>query len=174
MSLFPYSSTRYLTNILRPGLGTEEEEKEEDSEYTLFLLEKYVSHLGTVLQRMIVNNRALREHLAQGTTVFLLAAPTNSRKEVLFLLNHAPLDTLVEPWLGLVQTPSTRRRRTPLSTLVAHPDFRHRLQTEIRHIFHKVQNFVQNKRHHLLDVVTLDSAVYTLHAHVEVYASATI
>lgn len=159
-----YSTTRYLTKLLQPvALNTE------DDKYTLFLLEKYVSHLGIVLQRMIVNKRALQEHLDQGATLFLLSAPDNSNKELLFLLNHAPLDTLVEPWLDLLT-----HRRTPLGTLVAHPDFRRRLQTEIRRIFHKVQNFVQNKQHHLLDVVTLDSTVYTLHAHVEVYASATI
>ena len=171
--MFRYSATRHLTQLLRPAAVQDQPAgaaspppSPSSAEYILFLLEKYVTHLGIVLQRMIVNKRAIQENLDKGDTLFLLTAPDESHKELLFLLNHAHVETPVEPWLGLQSSTTTK-----LHTLVNHPQFRERLETEIDHIFHKVQNFVQNKPH--VAAITFDTAVYVLNSYVEVYASAT-
>lgn len=158
------SATRHLNQFLRPKPTAAAEE--EDESYLFFLLNQYISHMGIVLQRMIVNKRAIQEHLNKGDTLFLLSAPDNTHKELLFLLNHAHLDTVVEPWLGIQSS-----KRTKLRKLVTLPDFNFHLSLELAYISKKVQNFVQNKQDK--PVFSIFPVVYVLNSHIEVYASAT-
>lgn len=149
-----YSSTRFITKLLNINVA---------APYMEQLLVAYVNHLGIVLQRMIVNKRAVQEHMAKNQ-IRLLA------NDMWFMLNHMHKDTIVEQFLCW----SAPAHETCLDTLLLYDMalFERLLNEQIKAIFSKVQSFVQNKAHPLVPKSTVTGFVYTQQKHIEVYAVA--
>ena len=142
-----YSSTLYMAQLLqtKSSLSTTNTKTIDD---TLdYLATKYIEQLGLMLQRMIVNKRAVVENLED--RIFLKCGFRHN--ELYFFLDHVRLNTLLTPTAPVTVGMLLRRQGKKFQT---------RLNAEINAVFLKVQQLVQNAGFPLPPNLTIRAQVF--------------
>lgn len=142
-----YSSTLYMAQLLQTKSSLSIKTKTVDDTLLDYLATKYIEQLGLMLQRMIVNKRAVVENLED--RIFLKCG--FHRNELYFFLDHVRLNTLLTPTAPMTVGMLLRRQGKK---------FHKRLNAEINAVFLKVQQLVQNTSFPLPPNLTIRAEVF--------------